>query len=362
MSPEPVAQSTASAVACDPSSQVEHARTRALAALERWLGRQGRSLTSVNEHSNFNHVFVFEAPGLRYFIKVALDSPKRLSGVSLPAQRIESEARALRLARSHTDCLVVPEALYLDTEASVLVMSDVGQGRLPLVRLLEANYSSWLTVVEPLSRGLAQLHASSRGANALCSEPLDAAVRSFVYEQLLSPGITTLAGALAKPVLAQMAGVRECLIHSDVWPKNILAGANPPALLDFEGAMPGDPAFDLASVLGAQLLPVAQRGVSPAAFETVSARTLSGYRAGLEDERWFSDLRKRLIPYLAVFLACRIAGPFAYDIPLRGVRALRQLVLEISSGALTRVDELYGRLAALCVPTARLDQSGGFRL
>jgi aminoglycoside phosphotransferase (APT) family kinase protein len=48
---------------------------------------------------------------------------------------------------------------------------------------------------------------------------------------------------------ARLAGVRECLVHGDFSPKNILIGPERMVLLDCEVAWYGEPAFDLAFLL-----------------------------------------------------------------------------------------------------------------
>ncbi len=71
-----------------------------------------------------------------------------------------------------------------------------------------------------------------------------------------------LATAKAHPDLAarlhglaeRTAATRQCLVHGDVSPKNILAGPNGPVFLDAECAWYGDPAFDLAFCLNHLLL------------------------------------------------------------------------------------------------------------
>lgn len=48
---------------------------------------------------------------------------------------------------------------------------------------------------------------------------------------------------------ARLEGMRECLVHGDFTPKNILVGGERMILLDCEVAWYGEPAFDLASLL-----------------------------------------------------------------------------------------------------------------
>jgi aminoglycoside phosphotransferase (APT) family kinase protein len=127
---------------------------------------------------------------------------------------------------------------------------------------LNGGFSNWKqlllvgkTDLEHASRAgkiLAQIHGHSTG---------DAeAVRLFdttqIFFQLrIEPYL--LATGAKHPVLrplfeaeaARLAGVRECLVHGDFSPKNILVSNERMVLLDCEVAWYGEPAFDIAFLL-----------------------------------------------------------------------------------------------------------------
>ena len=102
---------------------------------------------------------------------------------------------------------------------------------------------------------LGLLHARSRAEPALAAEFAD---REFFLSLRVEPYLDTVAARRPElaPAIARhrrrLLANRECLVHGDFSPKNLLVAPDDPAaviLLDHEVAHWGDPAFDLAFCL-----------------------------------------------------------------------------------------------------------------
>lgn len=112
-----------------------------------------------------------------------------------------------------------------------------------------------------------------------------------------------LATAVCHPDLAariialaeRTTSIKDCLVHGDVSPKNILAGPGGPVFLDAECAWYGDPAFDLAFCLNHLLLKCLW--VPPAApgFLQCFDGMINGYEPGAEIERRTASLLPALL-------------------------------------------------------------------
>ena len=129
------------------------------------------------------------------------------------------------------------------------------------------NYPVWKALLregkadESLAAGvglaLRAIHTATRNKPEIASRfPTEAIFHAIRIEPYLlataarhpdlAPQLTTLA--------ERTAATRECLVHGDISPKNILAGPGGPVFLDAECAWYGDPAFDLAFCLNHLLL------------------------------------------------------------------------------------------------------------
>jgi fructosamine-3-kinase len=339
-------------------TMVEPAAEREIGLAERnaigFLRRFGEEVqvTPVGAHSNFNHVFCCEVGVRRYFLKVAQAVPRRFAG-ELPRTRIFAEAAALRSFECSAGGLVaVPAVIYEDTASYSILMTDVGRNRVHLIDRMATGYADFALAVLGLGEALGRWHRSTRGSTGPAESDTTAALRRFIYERLIGPGIQSLAGRHATATLVSMQHVRECLIHSDLWGKNLLLGeAGDIAVLDFEGVLPGDPAFDLATLMAVGLLPVFQYGAPADTWAETAERLLLRYRIGLEDDDWCDQVVRRLAPYTAVLAAARVAGPFPYSISEAAKGALgrlcREIIVDGTESWRALVDKVMG-----CAPCA----------
>ncbi|MEO1335170.1 MAG: phosphotransferase, partial [Myxococcota bacterium] len=319
-------------------------------ALNASFGQQDRkhiSVEPVAELSNINHVFRCTSPERTYYLKLARADTKRL-GLHLPAERIFSEARGLQLAKAHfAGRTVVPEVVKVDQKTFSILMSDVGSGRSNLSRDIGHLHreDGLPTPLADLAAAIGRFHRGTAGQTTTVSVDVDTQVREFAYRHLLSPGITNLMGHSAHLLLREMAETKQCLIHSDLWAKNVLlAQSGPPALLDFEGTMAGDPAFDLSTLIAVVTLPVFQFGLAAAPWRKAMDSMLFAYEAAVADPAWYREISARAFRYLSVMLAARSCGPFPYPMSDEGRSACDSLAEALFRGQVQAVDQLEASL------------------
>jgi len=174
------------------------------------------------------------------------------------------------------------ERLWLDTASRIVpgsapgvlahdedffVMEFLEPARHPVWKALLRDGHADPEFAAEVGRRLAAIHSGTTGedvARAFATDEIFHAIRLEPYLLATAKAHPDLAASL-RTLAERTAATRECLVHGDVSPKNILAGPRGPVFLDAECAWYGDPAFDLAFCLNHLLLkclwvPAAQRG------------------------------------------------------------------------------------------------------
>jgi aminoglycoside phosphotransferase (APT) family kinase protein len=189
-------------------------------------------------------------------VKRALAKLRVAADWHAPVERNRFEAAWMRRANA-----AVPGA------APKLLGQDERTGALAMQFLPPADHPLWKTQLRDghadpafaaqVATRLARIHATTAADPTVAAEfPTDA----IFFEIRLEPYLRATASAhpdLASRLEALIATTQQnqrALVHGDVSPKNILAGANGPVFLDAECAWWGDPAFDLAFCLNHLLL------------------------------------------------------------------------------------------------------------
>ncbi len=293
-----------------------------LATLEEMVRRHFRAslreavvIREVTRHSNLNFVFTATVGGRRIYLKVVPERPKKLP-MALPRRRVFAEAESMQIfANAAGGAVEVPETLFVDRRHYVLGLSDVGRRRRVLLDTLPADYSLLIAAAEPLGAALGRVHSSTRGLESFRPPEEEALLRKIIFGGLIGAGAQAAFPDLAGPVLQEMAGRCECLVHADLWGKNILVGEGVrPAIVDFEGAFVGDPAFDVATLLAVGLLPALEDldyGEQSRAFV---ARFLASYRKNALRSGQPDAVFARAFRFSGCMLAARAFGPFAYPL------------------------------------------------
>lgn len=220
----------------------------------------GVQISEVGELANINYVYRIETGGRSLYLKIVPERPKRFP-VKLPRKRVFSEATALQLFHDlASGSVVVPNVLFLDQEQFAFAMTDVGAGRQVLFGILPDRLDLLTEQAENLGRALASVHGGTRHSGSLRPRQEEAMVCKVVFDGLLAPGALHAFPELWEDVRAEMQEFHECLIHADLWSKNLLVRAGDPvAIVDFEGVVYGDPAFDLGTLIAVALVPALER-------------------------------------------------------------------------------------------------------
>lgn len=200
-----------------------------------------------------NDVFAVSGPGVDLVVKRALPVLRVERVWQADVARIGIEARALRLAHD-----LVPEA--------VPAVVDFDDGYLAIERA-PRSWTNWRDdllagvvdsgVAEALGHALGVWQTRTAGNESLLADFGDRAV----FRQLRSDpfhGEVALSHPDLAPVveetLAVMSAARDCLVHGDLSPKNVLASDERMWVLDWEVAHIGDATFDPAFLLSHLLL------------------------------------------------------------------------------------------------------------
>jgi aminoglycoside phosphotransferase (APT) family kinase protein len=318
------------------------------------------TITEVTRWANLNYVFVATVNGSAIYLKVVTEMPK-LMKISLPRERIFFEAQAIRKFRALCGTgVAVPEVLFVDREAYALGMTDVGGGRRVLLEVIDAQYPLLTAQAVALGTAIGRVHSASRGSEPFRPEAFERMLQAVIVDKLLAPGAKALFEDQWPAIAAQMSAHRECLVHGDLWAKNILVGERrAPAIVDFEGAAIGDPAFDVATLLAVAAIPaLVQPELMPECIE-FSETLLDAYRKTARDNLWAKDghwvteVCTRAYLYVGTFLAARGFGPFAYPLPDvardRLARLARSLSVEPPAGLTAYCERLaeYAPVAEL---------------
>jgi aminoglycoside phosphotransferase (APT) family kinase protein len=132
-------------------------------------------------------------------------------------------------------------------------------------------------------------------------------------------------------LVRRTAETRVCLVHGDVSPKNILAGARGPVFLDAECAWYGDPAFDLAFCLNHLLLKCLWVPPSRPAFLACFDALAAAYLGAVQ----FEGVEARAATLLPALLLARVDGksPVEYleEKDRQLVRSVARALLPVAS-------------------------------
>ncbi|HEX3628718.1 MAG TPA: aminoglycoside phosphotransferase family protein [Verrucomicrobiae bacterium] len=122
----------------------------------------------------------------------------------------------------------------------------------------------------------------------------------------------------------RLGKARECLVHGDFTPKNILVGGDHMILLDCEVAWYGEPAFDVASLLNHFFLKSLLHAPNNAGMDAMILKFWLAYQAA----RPSPELESRVGRLLLMLMLARVDGksPVEYLNPVRQ-KFIREFVL-----------------------------------
>lgn len=304
---------------------------------------QSLEIEEIVHHSNLNYVYRVRLSGSAIYLKVVPERPKRLP-MSLPRERVFAEAEAMRcFARHAGDEVLVPGVLFVDKDEFVLGMTDVGERRQVLLDVIQTKYPLFVAQAPALGCALAAVHSATRGLEDFRPPQQNQLLRAVVFQGLLAAGARAVFPDMAERVLTDMSSRRECLVHADLWGKNLLIGqAVPSAIVDFEGAFIGDPAFDVATILAVSLLPALEQTELIPACREFGAEFLFHYRRTHSPNGAAGQTVARAFSYLGTMLAARGFGPFAYPMSSDTQAVIARLARSLTENPPASIAD-YGR-------------------
>ena len=195
-----------------------------------------------------------------------------------------------------------PRVLAFDDRAGLFAMEYI---QAPVWKAQLRDGHADPTFAALVGARLAAIHAATAGdaqvAGRFATDDIFYAIRLEPY--LVATG--RVHPSLGLTALAERtAATKQCLVHGDVSPKNILVAPGGPVFLDAECAWYGDPAFDLAFCLNHLLLkslwvPRA-RSVFLQCFDALAAAYLRGVG--------FPGVEERTASLLPALLLARVDG------------------------------------------------------
>jgi aminoglycoside phosphotransferase (APT) family kinase protein len=205
-------------------------------------------------------VLAVRGRGIALVVKQALPRLRVAQEWNAPARRTDTEAAALRLAARLIPGRV-PAVVDSDEREHVVVLQHAPDGwRNWQAELLagRAHAAAGRWAGDTLGR----LHGATAGdaevAEAFDDHEAFALLRLEPYYGVVMQRLPHL-GAAIEPLVRELREARQCLVHGDYAPKNILLGRDGSWILDAEVAHVGHPVFDLAFFLVFPLLSALQR-------------------------------------------------------------------------------------------------------
>ncbi|RIQ18982.1 phosphotransferase [Jiangella rhizosphaerae] len=277
-------------------------------------------------------------------VKQALPRLRVQAEWSATRRRTLSEAAALTVYHDITPDRV-PGVVDVDETSMALVMEAAPLG--------VANWKSMLMsgpdaaagdVPELLGRTLGRWHRHTRGDLQLLSRFQD----DEAFEQLrvapfhrevrrLHPSVADALDACVD----DLTTARECLVHGDFSPKNVLVGAGLCWVVDAEVAKAGAPVFDVAFMVAHLMLKYVRAGRA-AVFRTAAGRFDAAYR----EAAGVAEPPPRLGWHVAALLLARIDGmsPVDYLNPAQAGQ-VRRAALRVLDGSDVTVADVWDALA-----------------
>ncbi len=259
-----------------------------------------------------NRTVLVERPnGQRWVIKQALAKLRTKVDWYSDPQRIAREALGMRHLATLAPAGTITPLVFEDIDNHLLAMEAVP---LPHENWKDALMKGRIDFdhVEQFGALLGTIHRRS----AESAEPLSEVFedRSFFESLRLEPyyrfAAVQVPGAarFLQSLIDETRGHRECLVHGDYSPKNILIHNGGLVLLDHEVIHWGDPSFDVGFALAHLLSKAHHLRGHRQGFAQAAWRFCEFYIAALEQGRWSPGLEVRCVRQALGCLLARVAG------------------------------------------------------
>jgi tRNA A-37 threonylcarbamoyl transferase component Bud32 len=196
------------------------------------------------------------SPGPSFCFKRALAKLKVAADWRAPVERNHAEVEWLRVAEELVP-RAVPRILGEDAQSGAFAMEYLAPALHPVWKSELRDGNIHTETAAAVARAIAAIHAGTAQRTDLARR---FANDHIFYPIRLEPYLLVTAvrhpdcAARLRELAETTARNKLALVHGDLSPKNVLAAAHGPILLDAECAWYGDPAFDLAFCLKHMLL------------------------------------------------------------------------------------------------------------
>lgn len=226
-----------------------------------------------------NDVFAVAGTGVDLVVKRALGRLRVDEEWIADPDRIDTEAQAMATVARLSPGLTAP-------------LVDIGSGYL-VMRRAPRDSTNWRddllagTADDTVAARLGAALAHVQTATAADPDVLSAFADRHAFHQLRVEPFYLAAGRrnpdlaeVVRETVETMLERRDCLVHGDFTPKNILVRRGEVLILDWEVAHVGDPTFDVALLLTHLLLKAVHSPVMAAAVEKCARAFEAAYVAG----------------------------------------------------------------------------------
>lgn len=300
-------------------------------------------------------IFLVEDGSNRFVVKRALPKLRVKEDWTADVRRNTTE-------REYLECVgrlapgTVPRVLFADTDGGYFAMEylDAGFENWKL-QLLGGTYH--LAHARAAGRALGEIHRRTAGDRAL-RQRFDTTPN---FHQLRTAPYLLTTGERHPAVrdhffaeAVRIESTRECLVHGDFSPKNILVGTGRLVVLDCEVAWYGDPAFDVAFLLNHFFLKRLYHAPRGRELAELIAGFWASYRASRTDPP--ANLEERVARLLPLLLLARVDGksPVEYLDPARAATVRTFALAQIPTPAtkLAALVQAWFDHTEIVVPTA----------
>jgi aminoglycoside phosphotransferase (APT) family kinase protein len=181
----------------------------------------------------------------------------------------------------------VPRVLYADDARGFFCMDWIGDGWTNWKQEMLAGRAD-PRIAAGAGRVLGEIHRKTWGREDLRSEFETTenffALRLEPYLIATARRTPALEGEFEREV-ARIRAERQCLVHGDFSPKNMLCRDGRVVILDCEVAWFGDPAFDVAFLVNHLFLKALSRPEHAGAFLDLATEFLAAYESALDPEQ-----------------------------------------------------------------------------
>jgi 5-methylthioribose kinase len=214
-------------------------------------------------------------------VKQALGKLKVAADWFASPERNAVEAACLRTLADILGPSSVPRVVWVDPEKHSFAMQRLPAHLLPWkTRLLACQVD--LGTARRVGELLGQMHSRTRGRADIAAQFADLQylidLRINPYHRRVAERRPALA-PLIDAVVERMLASRQCLVHGDYSPKNLLVDGDEVVILDCEVAHWGDPRFDVAFCLCHLLLKTLHTSSCPDQMAAAARAYLDAYTA-----------------------------------------------------------------------------------